>query len=157
MVDFGERHGLPDTLHVPVSLTSAARERQQTVDQLLTLHQRFRGEPVVYLFQCGDAISSWIIGRLHGHLANAFLIDMGRALDLMYPEFSLPQEWINNFLMAVANTAERIGHTDAPASVRSRGCASERVRQRCSGTTRIDCGSPSGATTPPVRRPSLAE
>ena len=49
-------------------------------------------EGTIYLLVAG-AMASWYIFKLHGVLKDAFLIDVGRAIDLYYYELAEQFHW----------------------------------------------------------------
>lgn len=65
--------------------------RHRMIDDWITYHQQFAGQDVVYLVQM-SAIGSWIIAQIGNRLQNAFIFDLGRALDFWADE-KPPQTW----------------------------------------------------------------
>lgn len=84
--------GVP-AIHYSIHPTDARREREKIFQELHALHRRFNGEPVAYLFQAAT-LAVWLIRKLHRRLPGAFLIDLGRALDIFAPELHDEQHWI---------------------------------------------------------------
>jgi len=69
-----------------------AAERRARLAELVAGHRRFCGAPSVYLFHAG-AVGAWWVLELHRRLRNAFLIDLGPALDACLADRVLGDGW----------------------------------------------------------------
>ena len=69
-----------------------ADDRQRILEALVEDHRRLCGEPVAYLFHA-DLLSPWLVLQLHRRLRNAFLLDLGSALDICEPSRVREAAW----------------------------------------------------------------
>lgn len=66
--------------------------RRQILAALEEDHARLCGEPTAYLFHA-DLLSPWLVLQLHRKLRNAFLLDLGSALDICEPSRVREAAW----------------------------------------------------------------
>ena len=92
LAELGERLRLPSFRLEAVSRKDAVAQRHSLGTEIEEGHRVFRGEPVVYLFHAGLVAAEWVLS-LHGRLRNAFLIDVGTALDACVSERILRGPW----------------------------------------------------------------
>ena len=95
------------SLVVPPPEPEAARS--ELLVRLLEGHAAFQGAPVAYLFRAG-LLSPWLVLELHRRLRNAFLLDLGPALDVCVPERVLAASWGRIHWRAIASHLGLDGH-----------------------------------------------
>lgn len=72
---FGEGK-LPNYKHFKIEIGDHLK-KEKILNTIIDNHQK----DTVYLLQCGELFSSWLILNLYNKLDNAFILDMGRAMD----------------------------------------------------------------------------
>jgi hypothetical protein len=92
----GEMLQWPRFRHVGIHPTEAVAERETTLAECRRRVAEFSGDvaPVAILFQAG-AMSHWLVYRLADDVGSGFLLDMGRALDVWFPEQVQSQPWFS--------------------------------------------------------------
>jgi hypothetical protein len=94
LADWPERIGHRNARHValhPTDAMSHAGEVLRACRDVLEPHRGARPRPVVFL-QAGP-LAHWLVYRLHEDPGEVFLLDVGRALDVWYPEVVAGQAW----------------------------------------------------------------
>lgn len=92
LIEVGGRLKLPRFGLTPVSAKTDVAEREALAARIEREHASFHGAPVAYLFHAG-LLSPWLTLELHGRLRNAFLIDLGSALDVCDPARAQKAPW----------------------------------------------------------------
>ena len=98
---------LDDVRRIPVHIREARGAREETLDRILAMHQALGRRPVVYLLQAGE-LAAWLAMRLHGRLDEAFVIDLGRTLDIAVPAISNQQNWVRAHRAAVTRGVKQV-------------------------------------------------
>lgn len=80
LIAFGKAHSLEKFEHYHVELNY---NREKILEDLLQSYQK----DSIYLFQCGEVLSFWLIWKLRSFVQDSFFIDMGRALDFKLDVF----------------------------------------------------------------------
>lgn len=92
LADLGARLGWNVT-HVPIHPTHAIAERAATLDACVKqLDRAASSRPLAFVFQAGT-MAYWLIHRLFPLAPDVFWLDLGRALDIWYPEIVERQNW----------------------------------------------------------------
>lgn len=82
--NFGEKLGLKKYTHIEIDHIRACHYVENYLEQIKRYHNEVNSnEDVIYFFS-GGSPGIWLIQQLHSKLSNAFLIDIGRALDVYY-------------------------------------------------------------------------
>jgi hypothetical protein len=83
--NFGDKLQLPNFHHIEIDYLKATMELDETYDKILKKHEELTkdGKDVIYIV-VGGAPGSWLVINLHDKLQNAFMIEIGRALDPYY-------------------------------------------------------------------------
>lgn len=84
--------GLERFESIAIHPREARLEREAILARILRGHAKYQGQPVIYLFQAAT-LAPWLVGRLHGRMENACLLDLGRALDICDPKRVFRQSW----------------------------------------------------------------
>jgi hypothetical protein len=103
--DIGVHLGLRDLRHIVIPLVGAPLERSSLLKQCSeTLRRLTRGRgPATILYQAG-ALSFWLIYRLFPRAPRTFHLDVGRCLDVWYPDVGGRQPWfLDNREEIIAN------------------------------------------------------
>lgn len=81
--DFDERAGFSNYRHIPIDYRRASEKAFEIHDEILKT-----SEPnTVYFFVAG-ALGTWLVTKLHKHLKDVFMFDVGRGLHYYYPKTS---------------------------------------------------------------------
>lgn len=92
LASLGAHLGLPRFDLIEIHPREARRERLALLDRIRRHRDGLGATPGVYLFQAAT-LAPWLVGRLHGQLGDACLIDLGRSLDLCEPDRVFRQSW----------------------------------------------------------------
>jgi hypothetical protein len=87
-------YGLRSFQHIVIPITGAPRERRALLQRCSTALQDASqtGRPTAVLYQAG-ALAFWLIYRLFPVFPAAFHLDLGRCLDVWFPEVVSEQPW----------------------------------------------------------------
>jgi hypothetical protein len=90
----GQRLGLPQFHHVEIPLVGAPGERDSLLERCVEVLRGVSGDgrPPVFLYQAG-ALAFWLIYRLFPLHPDSFHLDIGRCLDVWFPEVASSQPW----------------------------------------------------------------
>jgi hypothetical protein len=90
----GQHLGLKDFHHLVIPIVGAPGARRSLLQQGRDTLRRASegGRPAVVLYQAG-ALAYWLIYRLFPLASHTFHLDVGRCLDVWYPEVVGQQEW----------------------------------------------------------------
>lgn len=82
-----KKTGNDNITHLKIHPTKASFDSEMIYDKMQQIHESYLKDydRVIYICE-GGAPVNWIIYRLHGMLKNAFMIDIGRALDVYYAD-----------------------------------------------------------------------
>jgi hypothetical protein len=97
--------GLREFRHIVIPLSGAPRERRALLRRCTAvLREAWRGRrPTAVLYQAG-ALAYWLIYRLFSVAPDAFHLDLGRCLDVWFPEVVGAQPWfVQNGDRIIAN------------------------------------------------------
>lgn len=90
---FARLAGLPRMEHLEIHPTEAIRSREKLAAACLkAVRRRPRGGPFVVMFQAGS-LSWWLMRRVFAEAPDVFLLDVGRTLDVWFPEIVADQPW----------------------------------------------------------------
>lgn len=92
LIELGGRLRFPRFSLKATDVDGGIAAREQLATRVENDHTRFCGEPVAYLVHAG-LLSPWLVMRLHQRIRNAFLIDMGSALDVCDPRRAQQAPW----------------------------------------------------------------
>jgi dTDP-4-amino-4,6-dideoxygalactose transaminase len=92
LIELGGRLRLSRFALKAVDGPAVTAEREEFLTALLDEHARFCGAPVAYLFHA-ELLSPWLVLALHRRMRNAFLIDLGSALDVCDPARMREATW----------------------------------------------------------------
>src|SRR5262249_16720976 len=83
----GQHLGLQRFNHVEIPLVGAPGERHTLLERCVEVLRRVSsdGRPPVFFYQAG-ALAFWLIYRLFPLCPNSFHLDIGRCLDVWFPE-----------------------------------------------------------------------
>jgi hypothetical protein len=111
----GRALGLPRFRHVAIHETEAIADRVRVLRSLREVLSSagHRGEPVVVLLQAGS-LTWWLQYRIFPEFPRATLLDIGRTLDLWFPEVVEKQPWFQFDREAIVRNM-RLPAGDAPA------------------------------------------
>jgi hypothetical protein len=92
--DLRSHFGLRSIRHVVIPLSGAPRERRTLLKECATAIQDASraGRPTTVLYQAG-ALAFWLIYRLFTGTPNSSHLDLGRCLDVWFPEVVEKQPW----------------------------------------------------------------
>jgi len=96
LAGLGARLGFDPFAHVATHIDRERARRQRTLGRALKALGRFGDRPCIVLVQTGS-VAPWFVDRLHDRVPSAFLLDMGRALDVWFPEVVTTQPWWRRF------------------------------------------------------------
>jgi hypothetical protein len=96
LADLGSRLGLGRFAHVATHLDRERTRRKRTLGKALRALARFGEGPCVVLVQSG-VVAAWFVDRLHDRAPSAFVLDMGRSLDVWFPDVVTTQPWWKRF------------------------------------------------------------
>jgi hypothetical protein len=108
--DLGRHLNLGGMDHIEIPPAGAPLGRHALLKRCITALLRASGgrRPPVILYQAGS-LSYWLIYRLFPRAPHSFHLDLGRCLDVWYPEVGGRQPWfMENQDRIVSNT--RLGH-----------------------------------------------
>ncbi len=92
----GNLTGIADYHHVSIHPTDAIKDRERILRRVRdVIRLSATATPTVCLFQAGS-LAYWLIYRLFTRERDVFLIDIGRVLDVWYPEIVSPQPWFQD-------------------------------------------------------------
>lgn len=85
--------GLRDCQHFRIGMFACFKERREIIlnelKQIVEKHSK-NGDKAIFIFQCGECFSAWLIYHLHMMKVGGFsYIDMGRSLDWFCPNRQL--------------------------------------------------------------------
>lgn len=86
---------IKDFKHVSIHPTEAIKDRAQILNELSSIVENSGNVPCVCIFQAGT-LAFWLIYRMFRNYPNVFYLDIGRVLDIWYPEIVSPQPWFKN-------------------------------------------------------------
>jgi hypothetical protein len=86
--DFGIRAKLQDYEFIEIDYYKASDECQKTYEAILD--KQFKN---ALYFVVGGSFANWLVFKLHNILAENFVIDIGRALDIYYKELAEQLSW----------------------------------------------------------------
>lgn len=72
--------------------TEGIKYREQTLDSIMELLHKTTDTSTACIFQAG-ALAYWLIYRLFSKIPNTFFLDVGRVLDIWYPDIVSKQHW----------------------------------------------------------------
>jgi hypothetical protein len=109
LATLGKHLGLAEFHHVVIPLAGAPSERRPLLRRCLdTLRHVSGGGPAVVLYQAG-ALAFWLIYRLFPIAPQTFHLDLGRCLDVWYPDVVAQQPWfVQNRARIISNL--HLGH-----------------------------------------------
>lgn len=107
--DFGERVGLPRFDHVSIHPTKAIRERDSVLSAVEKRIKRLRGAPAAMILQAGS-LSWWVMHRVFPRGPQITYLDVGRAIDVWYPEVVSTQPWFRIDREAIVRNMRLTGH-----------------------------------------------
>jgi hypothetical protein len=90
----GRAGDLPRFRHVRIRATEAIEDRKEILAEVLSLLRswRLRRTERVVLFQAGS-LSWWLQHRLFAEEPGVWSLDMGRVLDIWFPQVAATQPW----------------------------------------------------------------
>jgi hypothetical protein len=113
LATLGPRLSLGEFHHVVIPLVGAPRERQTLLWRGADVLRRVSrgGRPAVVFYQAG-ALAFWLIYRLFPLATHTFHLDLGRCLDVWYPEVVRQQPWFirNGEQIVAAMGLEQLYH-----------------------------------------------
>jgi hypothetical protein len=101
----GHHFGLREFHHIVIPITGAPSERRCLLGRCTDALKRITkgGSPGVVLYQA-SALAIWLIYRLFSFRPRSFHLDVGRALDVWFPDVVGQQPWfINNRERIITN------------------------------------------------------
>ncbi len=96
LAGLGDRLGFDRFAHVATHFDRERARRKRTLGRALKALFRFGEGPCIVLVQCGS-VAPFFVERLHDRLPSAFVLDMGRSLDVWFPEVVTTQPWWRRF------------------------------------------------------------
>jgi hypothetical protein len=96
--------------HIEIPPAGAPPGRHALLNRCTTALRRASagGRPAVILYQAGS-LSYWLIYRLFPHAAHTFHLDVGRCLDVWYPEVGGRQHWFLEYQERIVSNMH-LGH-----------------------------------------------
>ncbi|NJO18695.1 MAG: hypothetical protein HC877_24105 [Thioploca sp.] len=71
--------------HIKIHETNASINIEKQIKKLISLHEKLQNGDKKIIYICeGGAPVNWLIYRLHGKLKNAYMLDVGRSLDIYF-------------------------------------------------------------------------
>jgi hypothetical protein len=90
---FAALAGLPRMEHLEIHPTAAIRDREKILKACLkVVRRRAAGEPLALVLQAGS-LSWWLMYRLFPEAPDVYFLDVGRTLDVWFPEIVTDQPW----------------------------------------------------------------
>lgn len=101
--NFGEFMKLPNYHHYKIHETKASLHREELFSSLMDYHKnRLDNRPAVWFFVAG-LLGNWLVEKLHNRLNKSFLIDVGLALDPLFPKEKVTKRTHYNFFQNCPN------------------------------------------------------
>lgn len=94
LAGLGARCALPDFRHVAIHETEAIGDREKVLAECrrVLASPALRGRPAVVLVQAGS-LAWWLMYRLFPGSERTWFLDLGRVLDIWFPEVVADQRW----------------------------------------------------------------
>lgn len=94
--DLPQKFGFLDSHFLEIPIDSARKTRHD-IEQRILEHCQNSDKPRIILIQAGS-LATWLALRLHHKLNKCWILDMGRSLDIVNPDYFFKQNWAHVFL-----------------------------------------------------------